>query len=91
MPAQLYWPEEVDSGSLRQGRQVLDGREHYPEFAARWDERVGRAGTQLPGLLNAVAVASLSPDPAGLRRLGPADGATAGGGRPSSRTTRPRS
>jgi hypothetical protein len=36
-------------------------REHYPEFAARWDERAGRAGTQLPGLLNTAAVASLSP------------------------------
>lgn len=43
-------------------------REHYPEFAARWDEHAGRAGAQLPGLLNAAAVASLSPEPAGPRR-----------------------
>jgi hypothetical protein len=47
-------------------------RENYPEFKARWDERAGRAGTQLPGLLNVAAVASLSPDaaPEGAKRRG---------------------
>ena len=46
-------------------------REAYPDFAARWDERVARAGVQLPGLLDAAAVASLSPAPApGAKRRG---------------------
>ena len=45
-------------------------RKHYPEFAARWDERAGRAGTQLPGLLDAAAVESMSPAPEGAKRRG---------------------
>ena len=49
---------------------LYERRTHYPEFAARWDERAGRAGTQLPALLDAAAVASRSPRPEGPKRRG---------------------
>ena len=45
-------------------------RDAYPEFRARWDERVGRFRQQLPGLLDAAAVASLSGEPDGAKRRG---------------------
>ena len=45
-------------------------REHYPEFAARWDERVERFREQLPGLINAAAVESMSPEVPGAKRRG---------------------
>ncbi|HYD13756.1 MAG TPA: hypothetical protein VEC11_12985 [Allosphingosinicella sp.] len=45
-------------------------REKYPEFAARWDERVGRFREQLPGLINAAAVESMSPGVPGAKRRG---------------------
>lgn len=45
-------------------------RDKYPEFRARWDERVGRFREQLPGLVNAAAVQSLSPELPGAKRRG---------------------
>ena len=45
-------------------------RDKYPEFAARWDERVARFQEQLPGLINAAAVEAVSPQPAGAKRRG---------------------
>jgi len=45
-------------------------RDRYPEFRARWDERLGRNKIQLPGLLDAAAVSSLSPVPEGAKRRG---------------------
>lgn len=42
----------------------------YSEFSARWDDRVGRFAGQLPGLLSAAAVESLSPQPEGAKRRG---------------------
>ncbi|WP_395612267.1 hypothetical protein [Allosphingosinicella sp.] len=45
-------------------------RGKYPEFAARWDERAARAGTELPALLNAAARESLSPELPGAKRRG---------------------
>jgi hypothetical protein len=45
-------------------------RDNYPEFAARWDERVGRFREELPGLINAAAVHSMEPDPPGAKRRG---------------------
>jgi hypothetical protein len=49
---------------------LYERRKHYPDFAARWDERAGRAVTQLPGLLNRAAVESMSPQPEGAKRRG---------------------
>lgn len=45
-------------------------REKYPEFGARWDERVERFKAELPGLINAAAVAAMSPEPPGAKRRG---------------------
>jgi hypothetical protein len=45
-------------------------RDKYPEFRARWDERVGRFQEQLPGLINAAAVRSLEPEVPGAKRRG---------------------
>jgi hypothetical protein len=45
-------------------------RDNYPEFRARWDERVGRFREQLPGLINAAAVQSMEPDVPGAKRRG---------------------
>lgn len=45
-------------------------RDKYPEFAARWDERVGRFRTQLPGMLDAAAVQSMEPEVPGAKRRG---------------------
>jgi hypothetical protein len=45
-------------------------RDRYPEFRARWDERVGRFREQLPAMLDAAAVTSLSPEPEGAKRRG---------------------
>ena len=49
---------------------LYNRRDRYPEFAARWDQRVERFGEQLPGLINAAAVESMSPQPAGAKRRG---------------------
>lgn len=45
-------------------------RDKYPEFRARWDERAGRFRERLPGLLDAAAVESMSPQPRGAKRRG---------------------
>jgi hypothetical protein len=45
-------------------------RDKYPEFRARWDERVGRFQEQLPGLINAAAVQSMEPELPGAKRRG---------------------
>jgi hypothetical protein len=45
-------------------------RDTYPEFAARWEERVGRFKEELPGLINAAAVQSMEPEPPGAKRRG---------------------
>jgi hypothetical protein len=49
---------------------LYNRRDKYPEFAARWDERVARFQEQLPGLINAAAVEAVSPQPAGAKRRG---------------------
>jgi hypothetical protein len=45
-------------------------RDNYPEFRARWEERVGRFQEQLPGLINAAAVQSMEPELPGAKRRG---------------------
>jgi hypothetical protein len=45
-------------------------RDNYPEFRARWEERVGRFREQLPGLINAAAVQSMEPELPGAKRRG---------------------
>jgi hypothetical protein len=45
-------------------------RDKYPEFRARWEERVGRFQEQLPGLINAAAVQSMEPELPGAKRRG---------------------
>ena len=49
---------------------LYERRDHYPEFRARWEERLERNRAQLPGLINAAAVASMSPQPEGAKRRG---------------------
>ena len=51
-------------------RALYARRDKYPEFAARWDERVERFREQLPGLINAAAVESMSPQVPGAKRRG---------------------
>lgn len=45
-------------------------RDKYPEFRARWEERLARNGEKLPDMLNAAAVASLAPALPGAKRRG---------------------
>ncbi len=62
---------QTAAASVRMSTSALyRRRDRYPEFAARWDERARRAGTQLPALLDTAAVASLSPQGAGAKRRG---------------------
>jgi hypothetical protein len=51
---------------------LYERRKHYPEFAARWDEAAGRAGQELPAMLQAAARDSLSrpPEAPGQKRRG---------------------
>ena len=44
---------------------LYERRKHYPEFAARWDEVAGRAGQELPTMLQVAARESLSRPPRG--------------------------
>ena len=55
-------------------------REKYPEFAARWDERVERFKAELPGLINAAAVEAMTPELPGAKRRGRARAPKLGGG-----------
>jgi hypothetical protein len=55
-------------------------RDKYPEFRARWDERVGRFKEQLPALINAAAVRGMEPEVPGAKRRGRARLPTLEGG-----------